>query len=119
MRMIESRLEDSRHKLMETSNNIEKAAAFCSEKYLVNPESNTLDESLELATQSVCAVAHEVNRFASQFLEALEYQSYQTTDLSDKISKLKMASMQYLLREGVAQGCWVVHSVEGSDCLST
>ncbi|CAH8546176.1 unnamed protein product [Schistosoma margrebowiei] len=91
MRMIESRLEDSRHKLMETSNNIEKAAAFCSEKYLVNPESNTLDESLELATQSVCAVAHEVNRFASQFLEALEYQSYQTTDLSDKISKLKMA----------------------------
>lgn len=35
MRMIESRLEESRHKLMETSNNIEKAAAFCSEKYLV------------------------------------------------------------------------------------
>ncbi|CAH8525549.1 unnamed protein product [Schistosoma mattheei] len=116
MRMIESRLEDSRHKLMETSNNIEKAAAFCSEKYLVVV---TLLITLELATQSVCAVAHEVNRFASQFLEALEYQSYQTTDLSDKISKLKMASMQYLLREGVAQGCWVVHSVEGSDCLST
>lgn len=96
MRMIESRLADSRHKLIETSNNIEKAAAFCSEKYLVNPKSNTLDESLELAAQSICAVAHEVNRFASQFLEALEYQSYQTTDLSDKISKLKMVCNIYL-----------------------
>lgn len=95
MTMIESRLADAKSRLLDTCNNIEKAAAFCSEKYLVNPESNTFDESLELATQSVCAVAHEVNRFANQFLEALEYQSYQTNDLSDKISKLKMVCNIY------------------------
>ncbi|CAH8850091.1 unnamed protein product [Trichobilharzia szidati] len=95
MRGIENKLADVKSRLLSTSCNIEKAAAFCSEKYLVNPGVNTLDESLELATQSVCAVAHEVNRFANQFLEALDFQLYQIGDVSDKISKLKMVCNIY------------------------
>ncbi|CAH8520332.1 unnamed protein product [Heterobilharzia americana] len=90
MRHIENRLADAKSRLLATGSNIERAAAFCSEKYLVNPGGNTLDESLELATQSICAVAREINSFASSFFEALDYESCQIGNLSDKISKLKM-----------------------------
>lgn len=85
--LMEEEIPEGRDALLESHQNLQKVSAYCTQKYLEDPDKKkVLEETKNFTTQSLASVAYQINTLASNMLNMLDIHAMQLANMESSLN---------------------------------
>ena len=86
-KLMEDEIPKGRKQLLESYENLQKVSAYCSQRYLDDPDKKkVLEETKGFTTQSLASVAYQINQLSSSMLNMLDIHAVQLANMESSLN---------------------------------
>lgn len=92
--LLHQEIPEGRHNLSDSHTNLERVADYCEANYFQAENKRiALEETKNYTTQSLASVAYQINTLAYNFLQLLEFQSTQLSEMESQMNHISQTVM--------------------------
>lgn len=92
--LLRSEIPEGRNNLTENHTNLERVAEYCEANYFQSENKRAaLEETKNYTTQSLASVAYQINTLAYNFLQLLDLQTVQLTEMESQMNHIAQTVM--------------------------
>lgn len=92
--LLRSEIPEGRNNLTENHTNLERVAEYCEANYFQSENKRAaLEETKNYTTQSLASVAYQINTLAYNFLQLLDLQQAQLTEMESQMNHIAQTVM--------------------------
>lgn len=92
--LLTNEIPEGRHNLSDSHINLERVADYCETNYLqIENKRMALEETKNYTTQSLASVAYQINTLAYNFLQLLDLQASQLSEMESQMNHISQAVM--------------------------
>jgi abl interactor 2 len=92
--LLHQEIPEGRHNLSDSHSNLERVADYCEANYFqADNKRIALEETKNYTTQSLASVAYQINTLAYNFLQLLELQSSQLSEMESQMNHISQTVM--------------------------
>lgn len=92
--LLRSEIPEGRNNLTENHTNLERVAEYCEANYFQSDNKRAaLEETKNYTTQSLASVAYQINTLAYNFLQLMDLQTVQLTEMESQMNHIAQTVM--------------------------